>query len=592
MLDTFPLNRPNTPLLDQIDTPDKLRNLSVDSLTQLAHEVRLWLLYSTAQTGGHFGAGLGVVELTLALHHCLNTPDDFLVWDVGHQCYPHKILTGRKEAMLSMRQAQGLAPFPKPDESPYDAFGTGHSSTSISAALGAALAFRLKGLSHKSVAVIGDGAMTAGMAFEALNHAAHTQADLLVILNDNDMSISRNEGGLATYLANNLKNKTDGKTTAALFEALAFEYTGPIDGHNLSDLIVNLDRVLVAKGPQFLHVITRKGKGYAPAEADPVGFHAISKIDPLTPPNKPTPSPKFCNIFGRWICQKAATDSRIVAITPAMREGSDLVRFSEMFPDRYFDVAIAEQHAVTFAAGLAIKGMKPVVAIYSTFLQRAYDQVIHDVAIQKLDVLFAVDRAGLVGEDGATHAGNYDLAFLRTLPNMTLLTPANEAELVQALEFGYQQSGPVAVRYPRGTAETWGLAVETPAYPEPYIAYQGSKKIALLNFGPLLARAQAVAEALDISVVDMRCVKPLHSEILTDVCRQYATLVTLEDHSLSGGAGSAISEFLHANRMGNKLVCLGIPDEWIEHATREEQLDMCGLSIEHISERILALRNE
>ncbi|NVK41843.1 MAG: 1-deoxy-D-xylulose-5-phosphate synthase [Oceanospirillaceae bacterium] len=584
MFEQIPLERPSTPLLDSISGPADLRNLGPGQLPELAQQLRAFLLYSVGQTGGHFGAGLGVVELTIALHYLLDTPDDHLVWDVGHQCYPHKILTGRRERMLSMRQQHGLAPFPKRAESRFDDFGTGHSSTSISAVLGMALADRLQGRQRRSVAVIGDGAMTAGMAFEALNHAGHTGADLLVILNDNDMSISHNEGGLATYLAKNLKSRTDREVAAPLFEALEFAYTGPVDGHDFDRLLPSLERVLNASGPQFLHIVTRKGKGFAPAEADPVGYHAITKIEPVAKPKSPTkPAPaakqKFANIFGHWLCDIAEGDTRAVGITPAMREGSDLIAFSERFPERYFDVAIAEQHALTLAAGLACGGMKPVVAIYSTFLQRGYDQLVHDVAIQQLDVLLAVDRAGLVGEDGATHAGVFDIALLRALPDMIVMTPADETELRALLQTGYEYPGPAAVRYPRGGGP--GLAagdgLETLPIGKSRTLREGAQA-ALLNFGPLLPRAQAVAEALDLTLVDMRFVKPLDEARVRELTTSHDLLVTLEDHALAGGAGSAVAEFMASDRLASELLCLGIPDRWIEHGSRDEQLEDCGLS--------------
>ncbi|MCV6610899.1 MAG: 1-deoxy-D-xylulose-5-phosphate synthase [Amphritea sp.] len=585
MFYSIPEQRPQTALLDSINSPADLRQLPSDQLPQLAAELRAFLLYSVGQTGGHFGAGLGVTELTIALHYLLNTPDDHLIWDVGHQSYPHKILTGRREALLSIRQKDGLAPFPRISESKYDDFGTGHSSTSISAALGMALADRLQGLPHKTVAVIGDGAMTAGMAFEALNHAAHTSADMLVILNDNDMSISHNEGGLATYLARNLKDKLDA-TTAALFEALDFHYTGPVDGHNFDQLLPALEKALNTPGPQFLHITTLKGKGYAPAEKDPVGYHAITKIEPIDQPAPTKSSPKFANIFGRWICQQAEQDSRLTAITPAMSEGSDLIAFSKRFSERFFDVAIAEQHSVTLAAGMAYRGMKPVVAIYSTFLQRAYDQLIHDVAIQGLDVLFAIDRAGLVGEDGATHAGCYDISYLRCIPDMVIMTPADEQELMQLLQTGYEYSGPAAVRYPRGSGT--GIDAE-PAEALPIgksrLIQQG-QHAALLNFGPLFPAAEAAAEQLNLTLVDMRFVKPLDTVQIDNLCNDHELLITLEDHSIKGGAGAAVSEYLHTSGKTTELLTLGIPDCWIEHATRSEQLTECGLDAEGIIQAI------
>ncbi|WP_254262347.1 1-deoxy-D-xylulose-5-phosphate synthase [Marinobacterium weihaiense] len=577
IFDQIPHTRPSTPLLDRVETPVELRRLPPSQLPQLARELRAFLLYCVGQTGGHFGAGLGVVELTIALHYLLQTPDDELIWDVGHQSYPHKILTGRREQMLSMRQQGGLSPFPKREESPWDCFGTGHSSTSISAVLGMALAHRLQGQERHSVAVIGDGAMTAGMAFEALNHAAHTGVNLLVILNDNDMSISRNEGGLASYLARNLKQKIDGPVTATLFEALDFHYSGPVDGHDFSLLLPALQQALDRSGPQFLHVITRKGKGFAPAEADPVGYHALTKIDPVTPAAAPTAKrPKYCNVFGRWLCDTAARDTRLVGITPAMREGSDLIAFSEQYPERYFDVAIAEQHAATLAAGLACRGMKPVLAIYSTFLQRAYDQLVHDIAIQQLDVLIAIDRAGLVGEDGATHAGCFDIAFLRCLPDLVLMTPADEAELQAMLTLGHKHPGPAAVRYPRGAA----------AQPQPHATplhlgqarrLRQGRRVALLNFGALLASAHEAAEALNATLVDMRFVKPLDGAMLTRLAAEHELLVSIEDHARQGGAGSAVAEYLQAQALATPLLMLGIEDRWIAHASRAEQLSACGL---------------
>ena len=584
----LPTTRPATPLLDQLNEPKQLSALSVDQLTELAIELRHFLLYSVGQTGGHFGAGLGVVELTIALHYCLNTPDDHLIWDVGHQSYPHKILTGRRESLLTIRKKDGLAPFPRQSESPYDAFGTGHSSTSISAALGMALADKLQNIDSHTVAVIGDGAMTAGMAFEALNHAAHTGSNLLVILNDNDMSISHNEGGLATYLAKNLKDNM-GETTAALFEALDFNYSGPIDGHNLPTLITALQHSLDQPGPQFLHITTLKGKGFAPAEKDPVGYHAIAKIEPLDKP-KAKGKPTFASVFGQWATHKAAQDSRLTAITPAMREGSGLVQFSQQFPDRFFDVAIAEQHAVTLAAGMAFRHMKPVVAIYSTFLQRAYDQLIHDVLIQDLDVLFCIDRAGLVGEDGATHAGCYDISYLRCIPEMIVMTPSDEQELLNLLETGYQYKGPAAIRYPRGSGTGKSTASATPLkIGVSREIRRGNSGIAVLNFGPLLSQAEALSEEVDISILDMRFVKPLDQQIISELLNEHHTLITLEDHAVQGGAGSAVSEYLHSINSSVRLISLGIPDRWIEHATRQEQLEECGIDSKGLRRAILPL---
>lgn len=577
MFNRIPDQRPDTPLLDLVQSPTDLRQLSRTDLPELARQLRAFLLWSVGQTGGHFGAGLGVVDLTIALHYLLNTPDDSLIWDVGHQSYPHKILTGRRDSMASMRQKGGLSPFPKRTESPYDSFGTGHSSTSISAALGMALGYRLQGENRRTVAVIGDGAMTAGMAFEALNHAAHTRADLLVILNDNDMSISRNEGGLASYLARNLKQKMDGPVTAALFKALEFNYSGPVDGHDFSLLLPALERSLQCPGPQLLHVITRKGKGFAPAEADPVGYHALTKIEPLASVDNTARRPKYCNVFGRWLADTAARDSRLIGITPAMREGSDLIEFSERFPERYFDVAIAEQHAATLAAGFACSGMKPVLAIYSTFLQRAWDQVVHDVAIQDLDLLLAIDRAGLVGEDGATHAGSFDIAALRCLPGLLLMTPADETELEAMLTLGYQYPGPAAVRYPRGSAalpQTDDAA--TLDIGKSRVLRRG-KQVALLNFGPLLDSARQVADTNGYTLVDMRFVKPLDSCMVEQLADEHELLVTLEDHAIQGGAGSAVAELCTQAALDTELLLLGIPDRWIGHASRSEQLAECGL---------------
>jgi 1-deoxy-D-xylulose-5-phosphate synthase len=577
MFNRIPDQRPDTPLLDLVQSPTDLRRLSRTDLPELARQLRAFLLWSVGQTGGHFGAGLGVVDLTIALHYLLNTPDDSLIWDVGHQSYPHKILTGRRDSMASMRQKGGLSPFPKRTESPYDSFGTGHSSTSISAALGMALGYRLQGENRRTVAVIGDGAMTAGMAFEALNHAAHTGADLLVILNDNDMSISRNEGGLASYLARNLKQKMDGPVTAALFKALEFNYSGPVDGHDFSLLLPALERSLQCPGPQLLHVITRKGKGFAPAEADPVGYHALTKIEPLAAVDNTARRPKYCNVFGRWLAETAARDSRLIGITPAMREGSDLIEFSERFPERYFDVAIAEQHAATLAAGFACSGMKPVLAIYSTFLQRAWDQIVHDVAIQDLDLLLAIDRAGLVGEDGATHAGSFDIAALRCLPGLLLMTPADETELEAMLTLGYQYPGPAAVRYPRGSAalpQTDDAA--TLDIGKSRVLRRG-KQVALLNFGPLLDSARQVADTSGYTLVDMRFVKPLDSCMVEQLADEHELLVTLEDHAIQGGAGSAVAELCTQAALDTELLLLGIPDRWIGHASRSEQLAECGL---------------
>jgi 1-deoxy-D-xylulose-5-phosphate synthase len=603
--------------LDRINDPAQLRQLDPQQLPGLAQQLRDYLLYSVGQSGGHFGAGLGVVELTLALHYCYQTPRDNLIWDVGHQCYPHKLLTGRKESLLKIRQADGPAPFPKRGESEYDCFGTGHSSTSISAALGMALAHKLNGEPNRTVAVIGDGAMTGGMAFEALNHAAHTGADLLVILNDNDMSISANEGGLATYLAKHLRHaftldhsspchpdsahsdRTGAGTTAALFEALEFNYTGPIDGHDLEQLIPTLQRLRQAKGPQFLHVVTTKGKGFAPAEQDPVGFHAITKLPSPHESRQPTrPGTPYSHVFGRWLCHKAAQDPQLVAITPAMSEGSGMVEFARRFPERFFDVAIAEQHALTLAAGLACQQIKPVVAIYSTFLQRGYDQLIHDIALQQLDVLIAIDRAGLVGEDGPTHHGSFDLSFLRCIPNLILMTPADAHETQRLLETGYRYPGLACVRYPRGKGPdaTPTRVIEPIELGQSRTLRQSQRqhqRAALLNFGSLLATATEVAEALDLTLVDMRFVKPLDQRRLMQLQQDHSLLVTLEDNAVAGGAGSAVNEWLAAQGHSIKTLNLGLDDRFIGHGQTDQlradsRLDRSSI-IERIEQRLSSI---
>ncbi|MDG1582179.1 1-deoxy-D-xylulose-5-phosphate synthase [Pseudomonas sp. GOM6] len=607
----IPRERPVTPLLDRADTPDGLRHLAESELESLADELRQYLLYSVGQTGGHFGAGLGVVELTIALHYIFDTPDDRLVWDVGHQAYPHKILTGRRERMGTLRQKDGLAAFPRRSESEYDTFGVGHSSTSISAALGMAIAAKLQGSKRKSVAVIGDGALTAGMAFEALNHASDVKADMLVVLNDNDMSISKNVGGLSNYLAKIISSRTyssmrEGSkkilsrlpgaweiarkveehakgmlVPGTLFEELGWNYVGPIDGHDLPTLLATLRNMRDLEGPQFLHVVTKKGKGFAPAEADPIGYHAITKLDPINKPQgepKKAAGPKYSAVFGQWLCDMAAADPRLLGITPAMKEGSDLVAFSERFPERYFDVAIAEQHAVTLAAGMACEGAKPVVAIYSTFLQRAYDQLIHDVAVQNLDVLFAIDRAGLVGEDGPTHAGSFDLSYLRCIPGMLVMTPSDENELRLLLTTGHQFNGPAAVRYPRGSGPNAAIdpALNAVEIGKAVVRRQG-KGTALLVFGVQLAEALRVGETLDASVVDMRFVKPLDEALLRELAASHELLVTLEENSVMGGAGSAVSEFLAAENIVMPLLHLGLPDYYVEHAKPAQMLAECGL---------------
>lgn len=632
MFHEIPLSRPHTPLLDQVPTPDKLRELPEDALPALATELREYLLWSTSQTGGHFGAGLGVVELTIALHYVYNTPVDRLVWDVGHQAYPHKILTGRKEAMLTIRHKDGLAAFPRREESEYDTFGVGHSSTSISAALGMARGAQLTGNHRKVVAVIGDGAMTAGMAFEALNDAAHQGTDMLVILNDNQMSISKAVGGLSNYFSRIWASKSyiamreGGKrvlqsmpaamnfarrseeslktlvtdSPGALFESIGFNYVGPIDGHNLEELVETIGNLREAKGPQLLHVFTTKGKGFAPAEADPIGYHAITKIAPaservaqvVTPPTA-APKKKYSDVFGDWLCDAAARDVRLIAITPAMCEGSGMVRFAAEHPDRYHDVAIAEQHAVTFAAGLACEGLKPVVAIYSTFLQRGYDQLIHDVTLQNLDVTFGIDRAGLVGEDGPTHAGAYDLSYMRCLPNLIIAAPSDENECRQLLETCWQHPGPAAVRYPRGTGP--GSLIEPQPVQLPIgrgvIRRQG-EGVAILNFGARLQDALQAAEQLAMqglshaTVVDMRWVKPLDTALIRELITTHHLLVTVEEHAVAGGAGSAVCEFLHQEGICHDVLLLGIRDAYIEHGSPAEMLADCGLDAAGIAASI------
>ncbi|MBB3184478.1 1-deoxy-D-xylulose-5-phosphate synthase [Halomonas fontilapidosi] len=632
LFDDIPVERPATPLLDTLDTPAALRAMNAGQLAQVADELRAYLLYSVGVSGGHFGAGLGVVELTVALHQALDTPFDRLVWDVGHQAYPHKILTGRREAMTGIRQYGGLAAFPRRAESEYDTFGVGHSSTSLSAALGMALAARTRGEQRRVCAVIGDGALTAGMAFEALAHAGHVDANLLVVLNDNEMSISENVGGMASYLARILTSKPytsmreSGKrvlshlpgalelarrteehmkgmiSPATLFEELGFNYIGPIDGHDLPLLVQTLRNMRDLDGPQFLHVKTCKGKGFLPAEADPIGYHAITKLEKneaeksakTPPPLKPAShKQKYCRVFGNWLCDMAAVDERLVGITPAMREGSDLVRFSQEYPERYFDVAIAEQHAVTLAAGLACEAMKPVVAIYSTFLQRGYDQLIHDVAVQELDVTFAIDRAGLVGEDGPTHHGALDLSYLRCLPGLVVMAPADEAECRAMLSAAYHHPGPAAVRYPRGT----GPGVPTPDHLEPIEIGRaewrrrgtgGETRLALLAFGSLNGPAAEVAERLEASHLNMRSVKPLDRDAVLAAADEHDLLVTLEENVVAGGAGSAVNELLMAEGVQVEVLNLGLPDAFVEHGKPAELLTECGLDADGIEASIRA----
>ena len=600
-----------TSLLASIDQPSELRNLSRAQLPGLANELRQFLLESVARTGGHLSSNLGTVELTVALHYVFNTPHDRIVWDVGHQTYPHKILTGRRDRMHSLRQLGGISGFPKRDESEYDTFGTAHSSTSISAALGMAVAARQKGENRHAIAVIGDGAMTAGMAFEALNNAGvHDDLQLLVILNDNDMSISPPVGALNRYLAQLMSGqfysaaKNVGKQVlrnapplfelakrleeqakgmvvpATLFEKFGFNYVGPIDGHDLESLIPTLENLRHLKGPQFLHVVTKKGNGYKLAEADPIAYHGPGKFDPAVGLTKSTTpaSPTFTQVFGQWLCDMAVQDKRLVGITPAMREGSGMVEFHRRFPDRYHDVGIAEQHAVTFAAGLACEGLKPVVAIYSTFLQRAYDQLIHDVALQNLPVVFALDRAGLVGADGATHAGAYDIAFLRCIPNMAVACPADEAECRALLTTAFEQNHPVAVRYPRGS----GPGVALPSYLEALPYGKGEirrtgQRVAVLVFGTLLTPALKAAEALDATVANMRWVKPLDVALLTQLASTHDWLVTVEEGCVMGGAGSAVLEALQASGHANPVLQLGLPDVFVDHGDPAKLLSNIGL---------------
>lgn len=610
----------NYPLLSLINSPEDLRLLNKDQLPQLCQELRGYLLESVSQTSGHLASGLGTVELTVALHYVYKTPFDQLIWDVGHQAYPHKILTGRRDQMSTIRQKDGIHPFPWREESEFDVLSVGHSSTSISAGLGIAVAAERENAGRKTVCVIGDGAITAGMAFEALNHAGSVHTDMLVILNDNEMSISENVGALNNHLARifsgsiystlrdgskkildkvppvkNFMKKTEEhmkgvmfSPESTLFEELGFNYIGPVDGHNIDELVATLTNMRNLKGPQFLHIKTKKGKGYAPAEKDPIGFHGVPKFDPISGElPKHNTKPTYSKIFGDWLCEMAEKDSKIIGITPAMREGSGMVEFSQRFPEQYFDVAIAEQHAVTFATGLAIGGYKPVVAIYSTFLQRAYDQLIHDVAIQNLPVLFAIDRAGIVGADGPTHQGAFDLSFIRCIPNMIIMTPSDENECRQMLYTGYQCGKPAAVRYPRGNA----IGVElTPLEMLPIgksrLIREG-QKIAILNFGTLLPSALEVAEKLNATVVDMRFVKPIDIEMINVLAQTHDYLVTLEENAIQGGAGSAVAEVLNSSGKSTALLQLGLPDYFIPQATQQEALKDLGLDSKGIEENIL-----
>lgn len=627
MFTEIPNERPSTPLLDSVTDAADLRLLALDQLEQFNHELREYLIYSVGQSGGHFGAGLGVVELTTALHFVFDTPNDKLVWDVGHQAYPHKIITGRREQLPTIRSKEGPAAFPLRSESEYDSFGVGHSSTSISAAMGMSLGMRAMGKESQAIAIIGDGAMTAGMAFEALNHAGHEKADMLVILNDNDMAISDNVGALNKYFTRlwssptyssfregskkilqksstawEFMRKTEEHMKAMvapgiLFEELGFNYYGPIDGHDTEELVHTLANLKKLPGPKFLHIVTKKGKGFAPAEAEQIKYHALKK---QTSAPAIAAKPSYSNVFGNWLCDMAEVDERLMGITPAMREGSDMIRFSELYPKRYFDVAIAEQHAVTLAAGMACEGAKPVVAIYSTFLQRGYDQLIHDVALQNLDVMFAIDRAGLVGEDGPTHHGAYDYSFLRPIPNMVIMAPSNEDECRQMLYTGYQYQGPTAVRYPRGS----GAGIEAKSQMQLLSIGKGIMRrqrkvdlnadispensenkvptIAVLAFGSCVNTALAAAEELaqqgiDISVADMRFVKPLDEALIAELAQSHDQLICIEENATMGGAGSAVLEYLAAQKLQVPCQLVGIPDRYIEHASPAQQYADIGI---------------
>ncbi|MBD8637617.1 MULTISPECIES: 1-deoxy-D-xylulose-5-phosphate synthase [unclassified Stenotrophomonas] len=611
------------PRLSRIQTPDELRTFEEPELRAVADELRAYLIESVGRSGGHFAAGLGVIELTVALHYLYQTPHDQLVWDVGHQTYPHKILTGRRDEIHTVKQKDGVAPFPKREESEYDTFGVGHSSTSISAALGMAIARQREGDDRRVVAVIGDGAMTAGMAFEALMHAGgmEPEPNLLVILNDNNMSISEAVGGLTKVLGRATGSRTlnalreGGKkilgdkrnnparfvkrweehwkgmfVPSTMFEEMGFHYTGPIDGHDMPALLSTLKTLRTLKGPKLLHVLTTKGKGYEPAEGDQIGYHAVGPFDPVKGlvAKGGTKKPTYTDVFGDWLCDAAAAEPRLHAITPAMREGSGLVRFSREYPDRYNDVAIAEQHAVTLAAGMATQGAKPVVAIYSTFLQRAYDQLVHDVAIQNLDVLFAIDRAGVVGPDGATHAGNLDLSFLRCVPNMVVMAPSNEAECRQMLSTGLQHAGPAAVRYPRGsgTGVAAGTDLSTLPIGKGEVRVEGSR-IALLAFGSTVNDAEAVGRALGLTVVNMRFIKPLDRDLLLQLAARHEGFVTIEDNVVAGGAGSAVAELLSTEEVLKPFLHLGLPDAFQHHASREDLLGEAGIDAAGIRAAVL-----
>ena len=627
MFDKIPSKRPETPLLDQIDSPEDLKKLEIEQLSELADQLRLYLLYAVGQTGGHFGAGLGVVELTIALHYVFNTPADRLVWDVGHQAYPHKILTGRREEILTIRQAGGLAAFPSREESEFDHFGVGHSSTSISAILGMMTAATLKEEKKHHVAVIGDGAMTAGIAFEALNHAGHLDDNVLVILNDNNMSISNNVGGLSSYFARMWASKpynfirTGSKrvfskippalkaihraeeymkgmvSPGTLFEEIGFNYIGLIDGHDVTGLVEILQNIKPLRGPQLLHIVTQKGKGYIESENDPFGMHAMSKIEANSETEK-SAKPRaselsYSEVFGDWLCDLAAKDDLAVGITPAMGDGSGMQKFAEKYPDRFHDVAIAEQHAVTFAAGLACEGAKPIVAIYSTFLQRAYDQVIHDIALQNLDVLFAIDRAGLVGEDGPTHAGSFDISFLRCIPNLLLMTPSNENETYSLLSTGYNYNGPAAVRYPRGK----GLGIEIKREIKSIeigkaLVRRAGHSAAILAFGSMVKPALEASETLDATVVDMRFVKPIDEQLIRELAVSHQLIITIEENVTMGGAGSAVNEFLTKANIKVATLNLGLPDKFLDHGKASDMLASVSLDCKGVIQSVQNKLNE
>ena len=618
VFDSIPDKCPETPLLDGVNSPSDLQQLKENQLEEFCDELREFLLYSVGQTGGHFGAGLGVIELTVALHYVFDSPKDKIVWDVGHQTYPHKIITGRKSLMSSMRQKDGLHPFPSREESIFDTFGVGHSSTSISAALGMTV-----GSNEKAIAVIGDGALTAGMAFEALSHSGNLKKDLLVILNDNNMSISKNIGGLSNYLARIWSSRwytqirEGGKMAlrlipsarkfaskaeehikgmvapGTLFEELGFNYVGPMDGHNVKEIIRTLRNLNDTSGPKLLHLITKKGKGFKPAEVDPIGFHAITKMENPNASKKKNVGMKYSDVFGSWLTSKANVDPSLIAITPAMKEGSGMVEFADKFPSRFYDVAIAEQHAMTFAAGLACEGKKPVLAIYSTFLQRAYDQLIHDVAIQNLDLLIAIDRAGLVGEDGATHSGIFDLSFMRCIPNLVIMTPSSEEECWRLLETGYKFEGPAAVRYPKG----FGLGTDLPTEFEEIeigkskeIKFSETNKISILSFGSMLSLSDEISKDLDANLIDMRFVKPLDTSCIIKCANHSELIVTLEDNVVAGGAGSAINEFIAEENIRVKTINFGISDHFpsiggISEQRKDYQLDKDKI-VKKIKERL------